>query len=119
MLQLFWYDNNVIIVIIILQVGTKSDLRSDVRLMLQLARYGQAPITTIQGHQLARRLGAVNYVETSALTQHDLKEAFDQAIVSALNTRRGGANLLYRRRKPPPLWRRWLCCWERPSSSET
>ncbi|XP_070154158.1 ras-related C3 botulinum toxin substrate 1 [Polyergus mexicanus] len=103
----------------IILVGTKSDLRSDVRLMLQLARYGQAPITTIQGHQLARRLGAVNYVETSALTQHDLKEAFDQAIVSALNTRRGGANLLYRRRKPPPLWRRWLCCWERPSSSET
>ncbi|XP_077266174.1 ras-related C3 botulinum toxin substrate 1 [Temnothorax americanus] len=103
----------------IILVGTKSDLRSDVRLMLQLARYGQAPITTIQGHQLAHRLGAVNYVETSSLTQHDLKEAFDQAIVSALNTRRGGANLLYRRRKPPPLWRRWLCCWERPSSSET
>ncbi|XP_011870854.1 PREDICTED: ras-related C3 botulinum toxin substrate 1-like [Vollenhovia emeryi] len=103
----------------IILVGTKSDLRSDVRLMLQLARYGQAPITTIQGHQLAHRLGAVNYVETSALTQHDLKEAFDQAIVSALNTRRGGASLLYRRRKPPPLWRRWLCCWERPSPSET
>lgn len=104
---------------IVPQVGTKCDLRSDVRLMLQLARYGQAPITTIQGHQLAQRLGAVNYVETSALTQHDLKEAFDQAIVSALNTRRGGASLLYRRRKPPPLWRRWLCCWERSSSSET
>ncbi|XP_012537224.3 ras-related C3 botulinum toxin substrate 1 [Monomorium pharaonis] len=103
----------------IILVGTKSDLRADVRLMLQLARYGQGPITTIQGHQLAHRLGAVSYVETSALTQHDLKEAFDQAIVSALNTRRGGASLLYRRRKPPPLWRRWLCCWERPSSSET
>ncbi|XP_011137147.1 ras-related C3 botulinum toxin substrate 1 [Harpegnathos saltator] len=103
----------------IILVGTKCDLRSDVRLMLQLARYGQAPITTIQGHQLAQRLGAVNYVETSALTQHDLKEAFDQAIVSALNTRRGGASLLYRRRKPPPLWRRWLCCWGRSSSSET
>jgi len=69
--------------------------------MLQLARYGQSAITTIQGHQLAHRLGAVNYVETSALTQHDLKEAFDQAIVSALNTRRGGANLLYRRRARP------------------
>lgn len=103
----------------VILVGTKSDLRSDVRLILQLARYGQAPITTIQGHQLAQRLGAVNYVETSALTQHDLKEAFDQAIVSALNTRRGGASLFYRRRKPPPLWRRWLCCWERASSSET
>ncbi|KAK0081338.1 hypothetical protein PV325_012375 [Microctonus aethiopoides] len=101
----------------IILVGTKSDLRSDVRLMLQLARYGQAPITTTQGHQLAQRLGAVSYVETSALTQHDLKEAFDQAIVSALSMRRGGANFLSRRRKPPPLWRRWLCCWERPPSA--
>ncbi|KAG7214114.1 hypothetical protein KM043_001472 [Ampulex compressa] len=100
----------------IILVGTKSDLRSDVRFVLQLARYGQAPITTAQGHQLAQRLGAVSYVETSALTQHDLKEAFDQAIVSALNTRRGGAGFLRRRRKPPPLWRRWLCCWERQSS---
>ncbi|XP_034186466.1 ras-related C3 botulinum toxin substrate 1 [Osmia lignaria lignaria] len=100
----------------IIMVGTKSDLRSDVHLMLQLARYGQTPITTTQGHQLAQRVGAVSYVETSALTQHDLKEAFDQAIVSALNTRRGGASLLYRRRKPLSLWRRWLCCWERPSS---
>ena len=61
--------------------------------MLQLARYGQTPITSTQGHQLAQKVGAVSYVETSALTQHDLKEAFDQAIVSALNTRRGVASL--------------------------
>ncbi|XP_053971700.1 ras-related C3 botulinum toxin substrate 1-like [Hylaeus anthracinus] len=100
----------------IILVGTKSDLRADVHLTLQLERYGQTPITTTKGHQLAQRVGAVSYVETSALTQHDLKEAFDQAIVSALNTRRGGASLLYRRRKPLSLWRRWLCCWERPSS---
>ncbi|XP_015181920.1 PREDICTED: cell division control protein 42 homolog isoform X2 [Polistes dominula] len=105
----------------IILVGTKSDLRSDVRLMLQLARYGQAPITTDQGHQLAQRLGAVSYVETSALTQHDLKEAFDQAIVSALNARRGGGGtgIIIRRRKPPSLWRRWLCCLERPQSNDT
>ncbi|XP_014612062.1 PREDICTED: rho-related GTP-binding protein RhoU-like isoform X2 [Polistes canadensis] len=103
----------------IILVGTKSDLRSDVRLMLQLARYGQAPITTAQGHQLAQRLGAVSYVETSALTHHDLKEAFDQAIVSALNARREGIGIICRRRKPPSLWRRWLCCLERPQSSDT
>ncbi|KAK9297176.1 hypothetical protein QLX08_009043 [Tetragonisca angustula] len=100
----------------VILVGTKSDLRSDVHLMLQLARYGQTPITSTQGHQLAQNVGAISYVETSALTQHDLKEAFDQAIVSALNTRRDGASLLYRRRKPLPLWRRWLCCCEKPSS---
>ncbi|OXU25601.1 hypothetical protein TSAR_013694 [Trichomalopsis sarcophagae] len=103
----------------VILVGTKSDLRSDVRLALQLARYGQAPITTTQGHQLAHRIGASSYVETSALTQQDLKEAFDQAIVSALSMRRGGARFLANRRKPPSLWRRWLCCWERSSSASS
>ena len=87
------------------------------RLALQLARYGQAPITTTQGHQLAHRIGASSYVETSALTQQDLKEAFDQAIVSALSMRRGGAKYLSSHRKPPPLWRRWLCCCEKSKSS--
>ncbi|KAJ8688520.1 hypothetical protein QAD02_024315 [Eretmocerus hayati] len=96
----------------VILVGTKSDLRSDMRLALQLARYGQAPITNIQGHQLANRIGASSYVETSALTQQDLKEAFDQAIVSALSSRRAGAKYSCRK-KPVPLWRRWLCCWEK------
>ncbi|XP_011499077.1 PREDICTED: rho-related protein racB-like [Ceratosolen solmsi marchali] len=103
----------------VILVGTKSDLRSDVRLALQLARYGQAPITTTQGHQLANRIGATSYVETSALTQEDLKEAFDQAIVSALSMRRGGLKFRSNRRKPLSLWRRWLCCWERSSTSSS
>lgn len=99
-------------------MGTKSDLRSDVRLMLQLARYGQSPISASQGHQLAQKLGAVCYIETSALTQHDLKEAFDQAIVSAMSTRKTGGYLLsINRRKPPSLWRRWFCCWKKTTSS--
>lgn len=68
----------------ILLVGTQSDRRRDVRLALQLARFGQAPVTVNQAQNLARRLGGPPYVETSALTQRDLKEAFDQAIVCAL-----------------------------------
>ncbi|XP_058792862.1 ras-related C3 botulinum toxin substrate 1-like [Phymastichus coffea] len=101
----------------IILVGTKSDLRSDVQMSLELAKYGQSPVTTIQGHQLANRIGASSYVETSALTQQDLKEAFDQAIVSALSMRRAGAKLLSRHQKPPSVWRKWLCCWEKSSSS--
>lgn len=81
--------------------------------MLQLARYGQSPISTIQGNELAQRLGAVCYVETSALTQHDLKEAFDQAIVSAMSTRKNSNNLIkINRRKLSSRWRRWFCCLE-------
>lgn len=109
-----WFDEvkkycpNVPVII----VGTKCDLRSDVRLMLQLARYGQSPISTKQGNELAKNLGAVCYVETSSLTQHDLKEAFDQAILSAMSNRNNNnTNLLkINKRKLTSRWRRWFCC---------
>ena len=73
-------------------VGTQSDRRRDVRLLQDLARYGQAPVLESQAQDLAHRINATAYVETSALTQRDLKEAFDQAIVSAL-THRGTINV--------------------------
>lgn len=96
-------------------MGTKCDCKSDVRLTLQLARYGQAPITRSQGHRLARRIGAITYVETSALTQHDLKEAFDEAIVSALGLKRNNnataAADVPKRKKRSPFWRKFLCCY--------
>lgn len=99
-------------------VGTQCDRRRDARQLQELARYGQAPVSETQAHDLARRISAATYVETSALTQRDLKEAFDQAIVSAL-THRGtivvnsSPNSKFRHKngkKKQSLWQK-LCCF--------
>lgn len=50
-------------------VGTQIDLRDDPQVLEKLARQKQRPVTPDQGERLARELGAVKYVECSALTQ--------------------------------------------------
>jgi len=65
-------------------VGTMVDLRDDPSVLEKLAKSRQRPISFEQGERLARELGAVKYVECSALTQKGLKNVFDEAIVAAL-----------------------------------
>ncbi|KAJ3518735.1 hypothetical protein NM688_g9397 [Phlebia brevispora] len=65
-------------------VGTQIDLRDDPQVLEKLQRQKQRPISSEQGERLARELGAVKYVECSALTQKGLKNVFDEAIVAAL-----------------------------------
>lgn len=65
-------------------VGTQVDLRDDPGVNEKLIRQKQRPITAEQGDRLARELGAVKYVECSALTQKGLKNVFDE--VSLQNT---------------------------------
>lgn len=60
-------------------VGTQIDLREDPQVLEKLARQKQRPVTSEQGERLARELGAVKYVECSALTQKGLKNVFDEA----------------------------------------
>ena len=102
----------------IILVGTQSDRRRDARQLQELARYGQEPVSEAQALNLVHCVNAAAYVETSALTQRDLKEAFDQAIVSAL-THRGtvlmnaNRNLKSRHKngqKKQSLWQK-LCCF--------
>lgn len=68
-----------------LLVGTQCDLRDDPVALEQLMRQKQRPITIEQGERLAKELGAVSYVECSALTQKGLKNVFDEAIITALD----------------------------------
>ncbi|PVV02426.1 hypothetical protein BB560_003120 [Smittium megazygosporum] len=68
----------------ILLVGTQIDLREDPNIISKLALQRTKPISSDLGERLARELGAIKYVECSALTQRGLKNVFDEAIVAAL-----------------------------------
>jgi len=69
----------------ILLVGMQTDLRADRFVVEQLASKGEKPVTKEMGEQLAREVGAVGYMECSALTGEGLKEVFDEVIKVAVN----------------------------------
>ncbi|KAF8180471.1 small GTPase Rac1 [Mycena galopus ATCC 62051] len=66
-------------------VGTKLDLREDQTTIGKMRDRRIAPIQYQQGVQLQRDIGAVKYLECSALTQQGLKTVFDEAIRAGLN----------------------------------
>ncbi len=65
-------------------VGTKIDLRTSTADVELLAKSKQKPVTREQGERVAKEYGAYAYIECSALTQENLKETFDAAILAAL-----------------------------------
>ncbi|KAK3375281.1 cell division control protein [Podospora didyma] len=65
-------------------VGTQVDLRDDEQALAKLAKTKGRMIRKEDGDAMAKQLGAVKYVECSALTQYKLKDVFDEAIVAAL-----------------------------------
>ncbi|XP_060800188.1 ras homolog family member Ub isoform X3 [Neoarius graeffei] len=68
----------------VLLVGTQCDLRQDVKVLIELARRRERPVPEQDARALADKIGAVTYVECSALTQKNLKEVFDAAISAGL-----------------------------------
>lgn len=65
-------------------VGTQIDLRDDPQVREKLARQKQSVVSDEDGRRLAKDLGAVKYVECSALTQKGLKNVFDEVSVILL-----------------------------------
>ena len=60
-------------------IGTKLDLRDDGATIEELKEKNLAPITQQQGEAMQRKIGAVAYMECSALTQRGLKQVFNKA----------------------------------------
>jgi len=68
----------------IILVGTKSDLRNDSAMQQTLASKGLAMVTNEAAQARQKEIGAVGYMECSALTQDGLKTVFDEAIRAAM-----------------------------------
>lgn len=57
-------------------VGTKTDLREDNEIVSSLKVRNEEPVNMLKGIKLARRLGAAEYVECSAVDMVGIKELF-------------------------------------------
>ncbi|OCT65742.1 RHOG family member 2 S homeolog isoform X1 [Xenopus laevis] len=64
----------------ILLVGTKQDLRNDTETIKKLKEQSLAPTTHQQGSSLAKQIGAVRYMECSALHQQGIRQVFEEAV---------------------------------------
>jgi len=68
----------------IILVGTKADLRGDKEMEEKLMQKGLNMVPAANAEQMAQQIGAIKYLECSALTQDGLKAVFDEAIRAAL-----------------------------------
>ncbi|XP_048884719.1 rho-related GTP-binding protein RhoG-like isoform X1 [Brienomyrus brachyistius] len=68
----------------ILLVGTKKDLRTDGDTVKKLREQGLAATTGQQGSSLAKQIGAIKYLECSALLQEGVREVFMEAVRAVL-----------------------------------
>jgi Ras family protein A len=68
----------------ILLIACKKDLRNDPKVIEDLRRIGQHPVTTEEGQNMANKIGAYKYLECSARTGEGVREVFEHATRSAL-----------------------------------
>ena len=67
-----------------LLVGTQIDLKEDRATIDKLADKNQKPISSEEGLEAAKHVGAEKFAEFSSLTMEGIKDLFDQAILQAL-----------------------------------
>lgn len=81
----------------IVLVGTKLDLRDH---RAYLADHpGASTITTAQGEELRKQIGAAAYIECSSKTQQNVKAVFDTAIKVVLQPPRRREAMVARKKK--------------------
>lgn len=70
----------------IVLVGTKLDLRDNISYLSD--HPGVSVVTSAQGEELRRQIGAVAYIECSSKTQQNVKAVFDAAVKAVLQPSR-------------------------------
>jgi len=68
----------------VLLVGTKSDLRDNADVTKVLTASGRKAVSEEDGQALSKQIGALGYIECSAMTQDGVTTVFDEAIRAAL-----------------------------------
>ena len=61
-------------------IGTKIDLRTDEQTIKRLNDLGLEAISTAQGMEMSKEIGAKQYMECSALESIGVQSIFDEAI---------------------------------------
>lgn len=64
----------------IILVGTKGDLRKDTNMINYLREKNMEMVSREQAEEMAKEIGAIKYIECSALTQEGLHEVFEEAV---------------------------------------
>ena len=68
----------------VILVGTQTDRRTDPAMVKKLKSQGKRPLTKADGSKIVSQCKASCYLECSALTQHNVKSTFDEAIATGL-----------------------------------
>ncbi|KAH7390620.1 P-loop containing nucleoside triphosphate hydrolase protein [Pyrenochaeta sp. MPI-SDFR-AT-0127] len=70
-------------------LGFQKDLRHDPSLIASLKRQGRKPVTKAEGEKLAKQIGAVAFLECSALTRDGVGEIFPTLLGMVLEANPG------------------------------
>ncbi|KAK5706215.1 GTP-binding protein Rho1 [Elasticomyces elasticus] len=85
----------------IVLVGLQKDLRYDPKVLAELAKTDEFPVTPQQGEDLRKTIGAIKYLECSSKTKEGVREVFEYTTRSALlinhKQKRSGFRALFKK----------------------